>query len=425
VTLSQDGTKRTAFLDFAGKPGIKFAGESYDTHERVFIADSNGKLIQSIKAPSGYAFDHTEWATDGEKSVILATLTNPNGAHTKIVIINPTDSSITEIAEGEELWHPNLWIKKTIPPTKDSTESDTAIHLEPDSAGVYYNSLGNYVAIQWRYKMEMLWQYMDTANVVVLGSSRAMYGVNPLLFEEPFFVLNLANSENTKYGSKYIFHNYVVPHFKNLKYVIISMDLDRWYHDNSYNFFYSKYKNFPGYIYDANHNFWVDSVPPGLLDRTFESLGQASYAQKFRPARGFKKSRTEGWEQENVPIKKDSMWYTNNSTIYYKNYNLLIDIIKEAAEHNITVIGVEFPQSPAFKKTGSYAQFGLQRSQMPYLFEEINNISKTYPNFIFVDENKMGDHDYPENMAQDAGHLSTEGATKMTIRLDSLLRTLE
>ncbi|OWV26848.1 hypothetical protein B7988_04490 [Fibrobacter sp. UWB1] len=428
VSLSQDGTKRTAFLDFAGKPGKEFVGETYATHQRVFIADSTGKLIQSIKAPSGYTFDHTEWATNGDKSVVVATLTNANGAHTKIAIVNPEDSSTTEIVESEELWHPSLWLKevqKTIPSTEDSTENDTTFHLDPDSAGVYYNTSGNYVAVQWRYKMEMLWQYMNTANVVVLGSSRAMFAVNPLYFNKPFFVLNLANSENTKYGSKYIFHNYVVPHFKKLKYIIISMDLDRWYHDNDYNFFYSKYKNFPGYIYDENHNFWIDGIPQDLLDMTFESLGQESYAQKFRPARGFQKSASKGWEQENVPIKRDSMWYSKNSTVYYKNYDLLVDIIKEAAEHNITVIGVEFPQSPAFKTTGCYAQFGLQRSQMPQLFEEINNISKTYPNFMFVDENKMGDHDYPEEMAQDAGHLSTDGATKMSIRLDSLLRTLE
>ncbi|MBR6123990.1 TIGR02171 family protein [Candidatus Saccharibacteria bacterium] len=421
VSLSQDGTKRTAFLDFAGKPGKKFAGEDYSTHERVFIADSNGKLIQSIKAPSGYTFDHTEWATNGERSIIVATLTNVNGAHTKIALVDPADNSITEIAEGDELWHPNLWIKKI-----NSTDLDTTFNLNLDSAGVYYNNsdADNY-AIQWRYKMEMLWQYKDTTNVIVLGSSRALFGVNPLLFDEPFFVLNLANMKNTKYGSKYIFHNYVIPHFKNLKYVFISMDIDRWYHDDNYNFFYSKYKNYPGYIYDANHNFWVGNVPQNLFDITFESLGQASYAKKLRPTRGFQKSRSKGWEQENVPIKRDSMWYTNNSTVYYKNYDLLIDIVKEAAEHNITVIGVEFPQSPAFKTTGSYAQFGLQRSQIPYLFEEINNISKTYPNFIFVDENKMGDHDYSEDMAQDAGHLSTEGAAKMSIRLDSLLRTLE
>ena len=428
VSLAQDGSKRTAFLDFGGKTGKKFVGSNYATHQRILIADSTGKLFQSVKAPDGYTFDHSEWTTDGTNTNIVATLANINGAHTKIVLINPVDSSIIDLVEGEELWHPNLWVKKiqkNSPAIDDSTETKTTFHLDPDSAGVYYTTQSNYVATQWRYKMEMLWQYMDTANVVVLGSSRALFGVNPLFFNKPFFVLNLANSENTKYGSKYIFHNYVVPHFKNLKYVIISMDLDRWYHDDNYNFFYSKYKNYPGYIYDANNNFWVDNVPQDLFNITFESLGQESYAQKLRPARGFQKSRNEGWQQDDVPIKKDSMWYTNNSKIYYKNYNHLIDIIKEAAEHNVIVLGVEFPQSPAFRETGTYGQFGLQRSQMPHLFEEINDISKTYPNFLFIDENKMGNHDYPEDMAQDAGHLSTDGATKMSLRLDSLLRTLE
>jgi len=458
ASLAQDGTKRTAFLDFGGKTGRDFAGTSYATHQRILIADSNGKLLQTIEAPAGYTFDHTEWTLNGNQSLIVATLTNVNGAHTKIVLVNPADSSVTELAESDELWHPYLWVKKrssTTPPapiqepvdedssktdsqrptdtsSTDTSSTDTSntgtpqnFVLDLDSAGAYYNPSGNYVAVQWRYKMEMIWQYKDTANVVVLGSSRALFGVNPLLFDKSFFVVNLANAENTKYGSKYLFHNYVVPHFKKLKYIIITMDLDRWYHDNNYNFFYSKYKNYPGYIYDANHNFWVGNVPQDLFDVTYESLGQASYAEKQRPTRGFNYSKSKGWQQDDVPIKRDSMWYSKSSTIYYKNYNLLIDIIKEASEHDVTVIGVEFPQSPAFRETGAYAQFGIQRSQMPQLFEEINNISKTYSNFIFLDENKMGNHDYTEDMAQDAGHLSTEGATQMTIRLDSLLRTLE
>jgi hypothetical protein len=62
---------------------------------------------------------------------------------------------------------------------------------------------------------------------------------------------------------------------------------------------------------------------------------------------------------------------------------------------------------------------------MPQLLEEINNISKTYSNFIFLDENKMGNHDYTDDLAQDASHLSTDGAKKMSKYLDSLLRTLE
>lgn len=447
ASLAQDGTKRTAFLDFGGKTGRNFAGTTYATHQRILIADSNGKLLQTIEAPNGYTFDHTEWAANGSQALITATLTNTNGAHTKIVLVNPADSSVTELIEGDELWHPNLWTKKRIsvpePPVQDSVDKDTSKNdsqesadtsktdppqyfiLDLDSAGAYYNPSGDYVAMQWRYKMELLWQYKDSANVAILGSSRAIQGVNPLKFSESFLVINLAASTNIIHGSKYIFHNYVVPHIKKLKYVIISMDIDRWYHDDSYSFFYSKYKDFPGYIYDANHNFWIDSVPSDLLEATFESLGQATDAQKFRPTRGFKNSTTLGWQQEDVPIKRDSMWYTNDSTIYYKNYDHLIDIISEAAEHNVTVIGVEFPMSPAYRETGSYGMFGLQRSQMPQLLEKINKISETYPNFIFFDENKMGYHDYTDDMAQDAGHLSTDGAEKMSIRLDSLLRTLE
>lgn len=41
-----------------------------------------------------------------------------------------------------------------------------------------------------------------------------------------------------------------------------------------------------------------------------------------------------------------------------------------------------------------------------------------------MDENKMGDHDYTDEMAQDTDHLSPLGAEKLTLRLDSLIKTL-
>ncbi|MBP5247251.1 MAG: TIGR02171 family protein [Fibrobacter sp.] len=126
VSLAMDGSKRTAFLDFGGETGQNFVGSSYSTHQRILIADSTGKLLQSVKAPSGFTFDHSEWATDGKKSFLIATLTNENGAHTKIAFVNPKDSSITEILEGEDLWHPNLWIKKVKISAKDTTSKGTS-----------------------------------------------------------------------------------------------------------------------------------------------------------------------------------------------------------------------------------------------------------------------------------------------------------
>ena len=71
ASLSKDGTKRTLFLDFGGKTGREFVGEDYDTHERLLIVDSTGKLIQSVAAPAGYTFDHSEWVADHKGSLRL------------------------------------------------------------------------------------------------------------------------------------------------------------------------------------------------------------------------------------------------------------------------------------------------------------------------------------------------------------------
>ena len=42
-----------------------------------------------------------------------------------------------------------------------------------------------------------------------------------------------------------------------------------------------------------------------------------------------------------------------------------------------------------------------------------------------MDENKMGNHDYTDEMAQNMDHLNYKGAVQLTTRLDSLLKTLE
>lgn len=430
VSLSQDGTKRTTFLDFAGKPGKEFVGETYATHQRVFIADSTGKLIQSIKAPSGYTFDHTEWATNGDKSVIVATLTNANGAHTKIAIINPKDNSITEIVESEELWHPNLWIKKVqkiIPSTEDSAEVDTTFHLDPDSAGVYYISGASDKALIMRYKMELLWQYKDSANTVILGSSRPKNSLIPEELSNQFFAINLASSYFSINESHYTYFNYIQSNVKKLKYLIVSLDIDMWWKSyNSYkNFFYKDHLKIPGYVYDKNHLFGKDFDSQELYRFTYESIGSNYYANIFRSSRGYHKfDNSIGWEND-PPLYHDSTWMQDTISLYENSIKLLKEIILDSKEKDIFVIGIIFPQSPAYKNTGSFGCYGLQRSLAPSVIDDLTNLSQENPNFILMDENKMGNHDYTDEMARDRDHLSHTGALQITHRLDSLLRTLE
>ncbi|MDY3922612.1 MAG: hypothetical protein SOZ02_10700, partial [Hallerella porci] len=71
-----------------------------------------------------------------------------------------------------------------------------------------------------------------------------------------------------------------------------------------------------------------------------------------------------------------------------------------------------------------FGRYGPQRSVAKKRIAWLDSIAKVKPNFILMDENKMGDHDYTDEMALDYDHLSYLGANQVTTRLDSVLKTL-
>ena len=431
ASLAQDGSKRTAFLDFGGKPGRKFAGEKYATHERILVADSSGKLVQTLKAPAGYTFDHSEWAGDGETSNIVATLANADGAHTRIVLVSPSDSSVLELAAGEEIWHPCLWVNRNASnfpsdatQADDSTGTGRAFIPDLDSAGIYFLPGGDEESIIWRYKMELLWEYKDLADVVVLGSSRVLYGIDPTLFSEDHLAISMANLHNTIKGSKYIFDNYVITHMKNLKYVVLGVDIDRGYLVSGNSFFHKKYKEIPGFSYDVNHQYWKNQSTDFMVEAVRNAPGSTKYSEIILPTRGhFKYTSSSGWGSSPT-VKNDSSWYDENPKLYYDNFQVLEDFIKKCQERGVYIIGVILPQSPDYKNTGAFGFGGIRRSVAPDLIEEISGLSDKYSRFILLDENKMGNHDYTSEMALDCSHLNHAGAEQLTHRIDSLIKTL-
>ena len=98
-------------------------------------------------------------------------------------------------------------------------------------------------------------------------------------------------------------------------------------------------------------------------------------------------------------------------------------MIKIARENDVKVLGVIFPQSPLYKKTGSFGRYGIRRSDAPRLIDEINALSEQYPNFRLMDENKMGNHDSPDSLAFDWDHLHNGGGVMITPRIDSALHS--
>ena len=110
---------------------------------------------------------------------------------------------------------------------------------------------------------------------------------------------------------------------------------------------------------------------------------------------------------------------------YRLSVDALVRIIQMAKERDVVVIGMIFPLNPGYKETGALGRYGMRRSNALKLIEELEKLQDAHDNFKFVDENKMGNHDYSRGMFIDDDHLCDEGAVRMTARVDSLLRSME
>lgn len=418
VSLAKDGSKRTLFLDFGSKTGREYAGENYGTHERLLVVDSIGDLILTLAAPAGYSFDHSEWASNG--NFVVATLTNVNGAHTKMVLIDLTEGNVVDLAEGDELWHPNLWIRQ-------EKNNEVNISLDSDSAGIYMNDGDDWGVALMRYNMELLWQYRDSVNVAVVGSSRPLYSLWPSLMSNRFFMVNFAQTPNSIHMSRDFLELYLFPHLKKLKYVVLSLDIDFWNKpdgDKSDNLFKNAYKKYPGYVYDKNHNYWQDGYPEGLLEYTKNYLEVKPYLLHEVDRGAIMNPFCGGWANPPL-VEGDSSAYDSEKNLYEKSFESLVDIIQSAQNKDVVVIGILFPQNPDYQNTGAYGRYGLRRSVAEQFVSRLQELEKSYSNFKFIDRNRMGNHGYPSEWFVDDDHLCIEGAKSFTATVDLILNGLE
>lgn len=416
-------TKQTLFLDFGGTTGKEFSGKKYTTHEQLLIADSTGKLIKMIPAPKGYSFDHTEWVRNKE-NLAVATLTDIVGNHSKIVLVNTKDSSITEIANGSELWHPDFWTGK--PQNFETT-------LDLDSAGQYELNTpftDHRVTTMTRYDLELLYKHRDSINVLISGSSRPWTGINPIILnnnQKGIFAINTGNSAVDLSVAKRIFFGYGINLLPKFKLAIVSFDLDILFQRHSIepSYWDLVYRHTPGFAYDESHDFWSKGYPNGLYELTCDAYSINSEKKpEQQDMLGFVQYPSGGWQGN--PVLADTTYMDSfNKNPADMLLEQIEDLIEEAQKHNIYLIGIIFPLSPDYKKTGAFGLYGLRRSVAKEMIEKIQKYEKKYSNFKLMDENQMGDHDYTDEMAMNYDHLAVKGAEQLTARLDSVIQTLK
>jgi hypothetical protein len=369
-------------------------------------------LVQSVAAPAGYSFDHSEWARGGD-NLAVATLTNAGGAHSKIVLLNLADSSIVELAEGDELWHPALWAKQGVSPSEDAL-------LDPDSAGAYLVPGLDASHEALRVKMELFWNNVERLEYIFVGSSRVEDGLIPDSLTAGF-ALNMGHPMNSMDASFYVARNYALNHARNLKAVVFSLDFDLWQIADEYTD--ELVSGAPGYAYDRNHDFWKSGVPESLVDFVNESYPASEENRNvFYASRGYHYNSAASWGEPLVEI--DSAWLSSKPGIVGWQMERLRSFVAAASEKGVAVVGIVFPQNPRYSETGSFGRYGLLRGEARALLDSVRAVAGEYPNFYVMDENRMGAHDYTDGMALNTDHLAFDGAVQMTHRLDSLLKTL-
>ena len=418
VSLSKDGTKRTLFLDFGGKTGQAFVGHRYGTHEQLLVADAAGNVVQMVTAPPGFTFDHSEWASAGYSQVspagfAVASLANLDGAHEKLVLINLSDGLLTELVEGEELWHPNLWT---------GSVSGSPLSLLPlDSAGIYLLPFYSREAAIYRLKMETFWKNINTLQVLVFGSSRVEQGVNPDICPQ-WNMLNFGVMGIDVHRDLYFINNYAMNHSSNLKAIAMSLDFDNWRPS------VKDLENliiYPGYTYDRNHGFWKDGIPPEFLDIVEYSYAPSAEIRQIYTKSGAGLLPSGSWEKDGVEVLEDSVVTQERMEYINAAIDEIFRLAEECAQRQIHFIGIVFPQAPQYRNTGSFGLYGIQRSVAETIIQRFDSLAVVNPYFHLMDENKMGMHDYLDEDAANRDHLSRSGADKFTRRLDSLLMTLD
>ena len=129
-------------------------------------------------------------------------------------------------------------------------------------------------------------------------------------------------------------------------------------------------------------------------------------------------------EWGSVLVESDSTWADRNYAAVQWNLDRLSAFLSQAISKGIYVVGVVFPQNPAYKNTGSFGRYGPSRSVAERIMKALADMEQLYPNFVVMDENKMGNHDYTDSMALNSDHLSVLGAELVSSRLDSLLESI-
>ena len=414
ASLSKDGTKRTIFLDFGGTQGRDFVGVNYGVHQRLLVADSTGHLLRTIASPEGYTFDHSEWAVgilnDTASNLVVATLTDGNGIHRQIALVNVNNGDIVPLVGGEELWHPCLWV------WQDGMNNPKPT-VDADSAGAYYDSRVPsefpFSQVETGMRLQAFWKNYKEIEVATFGSSMLL---NAIIEDsiKSFKAVNMGVSLSDIYLHDYLIRHYIIPYAPKIKFVVIEL---------SPGMLYRSYEEMTGPILQSSPGIQYDEKY--LNDLTKDQVAELSQEQQF-PQVLVGQQYIEGtfllpsgeWGVAFTEIDLSTM--TMELPVLQYTLKMIESLKKTLDSEGIQLVAAITPSNPKYKDTEAFSLFGPSWDIAHKIIKKVEDMG-----VVIFDEYKDGNHDYTDEMAYNTNHLSYLGAAQFSTRLDAFLKTLK
>ena len=410
VSMAPDSTGRLLFLDFGYDQTSGLTGGYYGVHQMAFLSDPSGKVARWFRAPgAGDSWDDLEWSNHPDFAV--AALKNGAGAHREIALLDLKDSLTAIVAQGTALGQPSLWVDPASP-------IGPAEGLDLDSLGHYNDPATTSTQLSLSDKMNRFWKIHSDIDLLILGSSHAVYGVNPLLFTGRK-AFNLAFIAGGHKSALVLGTEYGMRHCPKLKTMVVEVHLAMLSVPNADWVWPWPTGSTKGFLYDQSHGFWAQGLPPRFEE--YMRKAPNAYIEVVDSA-GTHPMSSGSWGGANPPDLSVGGPWTTSDPIYQANLADLRAFAEKVAARGIHLVLVVFPQSPGFADKPHYQRYGPILETAKAVLEDLRALESLSDHIHFYDAHQFGKHDYTDAEASDIDHMSSLGARKLTVRLDSLVR---
>jgi uncharacterized protein (TIGR02171 family) len=412
ASLSQDtgNGARCLFLDFGSPRKSAITGTSYGIHEVMFGSSLDGAVTNFLQCPFGErAWDFCEWSN--QSGYAVSSVRNEAAQAHAVHIINLSSHTTLPVVAGTELQHPGWWIREI---------TGNSFNFALDSLGCYNDPPIDGVQGQFTFMMHYFWNRANELDLMFLGHSQMIAGVDCSRFTT-FKAGKIAFNFCGLSVISTLINKYIFIHAPKVRLIGMNMPTYSFYYPGGEleaTWWGRTIGASKGSAYDSSHNFWRDSIPDGF----YQAMARAPFVEHpDMDTFGLALWGCEGWGGENPDLEGSVAW-TVQDLNYRNNIALLERMIKEVSAKKVHLLIINFPESPAYRGTDHYTRYGPSWETGRAMIKQVKALESVYPYFHLYDAYNDGNHDYTDTDARDWNHLCSNGAAKLTARLDSLIQ---